>query len=154
MAEHVAKGAQKVENAAVKLISVEKATNDDVLKADAIILGSPVYNANVAPEMQTFINNWPFKGSPLKDKLGAAFVSAGGISAGEELVQLNLLHSMLVFGMIVVGGENWPSAFGASAITSEKPFDTNGKADQMNKIFLQKAERLGNRVAKVVVKLR
>ncbi len=153
MAEHVAKGAETIENINVKLLSVEKATNKDVLNADAIILGSPVYNANVAPEMQKFINNWPFMGSPIKDKIGAAFVTAGGISTGEELVQLNLLHSMLVFGMIVVGGENWQSAFGASAITGEGDFDTKGKAEVIDKMFFDKAEALGKRVAGVAVKL-
>jgi multimeric flavodoxin WrbA len=52
------------------------------------------------------MNRWPFEGTPLKDKIGAAFVSAGGISAGEELTQLSILHSMLIFGMIVVGGRS------------------------------------------------
>lgn len=154
MAEHVAKGAEAVENVKVQLSSVERATNEDVLNADAIILGSPVYNANVAPEIQRFINNWPFKGAPLRDKIGAAFVSGGGISAGEELAQLNLLHSMLVFGMIIVGGDNWQSAFGASAITGEEPFDTNGKAGQINEMFLKKAEALGKRVAQITIELK
>ncbi len=154
MAEHVAKGARSAENINVQLLSVGEATNEAIINADAIILGSPVYNANVAPEMQKFINNWPFRGAPLKDKIGAAFVTAGGISTGEELVQLNLLRSMLVFGMIVVGGENWQSAFGASAITGEGGFDTKGKAEEIDKMFLDKAETLGKRVAKVASKLK
>jgi NAD(P)H dehydrogenase (quinone) len=154
MAENVAKGAGSIGNVSVKLLAVDKASNKDVLQADAIILGSPVYNANVAPPLQSFINNWPFQGAPLKDKIGAVFVSAGGISTGEEIVQLNVLHSMLVFGMVIVGGGNWQSAFGASAITGEAPFDTKGQSSEMDEQFLLKAEMLGKRVAEIAKKLK
>jgi NAD(P)H dehydrogenase (quinone) len=146
MALEVKKGAESVDSVNVVLRSVENAKTDEILKADAIILGSPVYNANVAPEMQYFINNWPFRGEPLKNKIGASFVTAGGISAGEELVQLNILHSMLIFGMIVVGGNSWQSAFGASAVTKEEPFAKNEEIDDH---FLTKGFDLGKRVAEL-----
>ena len=148
MAEAVERGAKSVESARVRLLSVQDAKNEDVLWADAIILGSPVYNANVAPPVQTFINRWPFQGAPLKDKIGAAFVTAGGISAGEEFVQLNLLKSMLIFGMIIVGGPNWTQAFGASAVTEEEPFISE-KSGEVADRFLIKGENLGRRVAEI-----
>jgi len=129
MAEAVAKGARTVKGVRVKLLSVEEAKPSDVLAADAICIGSPVYNANVAPPIQEFINNWPFEGDLLRDKLGTVFISAGGISAGEELTQLSIIHSMLIFGMIVVGGPDWKSAFGASAIVEENPFSKEQKLD-------------------------
>jgi NAD(P)H dehydrogenase (quinone) len=53
---------------------------------------------------------------------------------------------MLVFGMIVVGGDEWTSAFGASAITNESVF----KTEKIDTIFLQKGFRLGKRVATIV----
>jgi len=148
MAQAVEKGAKSVELTRVRLLSVQDAKNEDVLWADAIILGSPVYNANVAPPIQTFINRWPFQGEPLKDKIGAAFVTAGGISAGEEFVQLNLLKSMLIFGMIILGGPNWTQAFGASAVTGEEPF-IREKAGEVADQFLKKGENLGRRVAEI-----
>ena len=129
--------------------SIDQTTTKDLLEADAIIIGSPVYNANLAPEVVQFMSTWPFEGNPLKDKIGAAFVTAGGISAGEELAQVNLLHSMLIFGMIVVGGDNWTSAFGASAITNESIF----KTDKLDKLFLQKGFSLGSRVAILAKKM-
>ncbi|MEJ2538076.1 MAG: flavodoxin family protein [Calditrichia bacterium] len=144
----VERGAKSVEFTRVRLLSVQDAKNEDVLWADAIILGSPVYNANVAPPVQTFINRWPFQGAPLKDKIGAAFVTAGGISAGEEFVQLNLLKSMLIFGMIIVGGPNWTQAFGASAVTEEEPFISE-KSGEVADRFLIKGENLGRRVAEI-----
>jgi NAD(P)H dehydrogenase (quinone) len=148
LAEAVARGAEKVEGITVKLCNVDSAEIKDIKSADAIILGSPVYNANMAPKIQKFINRWPFKNSPLKNKVGAAFVTAGGISAGEELVLTNILHSMLIFGMIVVGGDNWQSAFGASAIVSEEPFSKT-----IDKHFIKKAEDLGKRATEIAVRL-
>jgi len=149
LAESVADGARSVSGVNVKLLSVDKATSNEVLAADAMIIGSPVYNANVAPPVQAFINSWPFEGAPLRDKIGAAFVTAGGISAGEELVQMNILHSMLVFGMIVVGGPDWQQPFGASGIVAEKPFETEKQAGKVGEQFLRKGEALGRRVAEL-----
>lgn len=149
LAEEVAKGAASIPGVQVVLKTIDQTTTKDLLDANAIIIGSPVYNATIAPEIAKFISEWPFEGSPLKDKIGAAFVTAGGISAGEELAQVNLLHSMLIFGMIVVGGEEWTSAFGASAITDESIF----KADKLDKHFLQKGFQLGKRVATITKKI-
>jgi len=149
LAEAVAKGARSVGEVNVVLKTVTDATTNDVLAADAIIVGSPVYNANVAPEVQKFINSWPFEGAPLRDKIGAAFVTAGGFSAGEELVQMNLLHAMLVFGMIVVGGPDWQQPFGASGIVAEKPFETEQQAGKVDEQFLKKGEAMGKRVAEL-----
>lgn len=154
MAEAVARGAQSAPGARVKLVSVAEARIEDVLAAAAIIVGSPVYNAAVAPPIQDFINSWPFKGAPLRDKIGAAFVSAGGISAGEELTQLSILHSMLIFGMIVVGGPEWTQAFGASAVVEEPPFDTTSPTEPVAPTFLKKAEALGKRVAELATKMK
>ena len=117
MAASVVAGAKSVEGVVATLETVESAGLSQVLEADAIIVGSPVYNANVAPDVQEFINRWPIDNAPLRNKIGAAFVTGGGISAGEEAVQLSILRSMLIFGMVVVGGPEWTSPFGASAVT-------------------------------------
>ena len=150
LAHAVEEGAKSVAGVRVLLLPIDQVSTKEVLEADAIVVGSPVYNANVAPEVQNFINSWPFEGRPLKNKLGAAFVTGGGISIGEELVQLNLLHSMLIQGMLVMGGEETEAAFGASAITGEVPFQT-GKVEEQ---FLVKARGLGKRVAEMALFLK
>ena len=150
LAHAVEEGAKSVAGVRVLLLPIDQVSNKEVLEADAIVVGSPVYNANVAPEVQRFINSWPFEGRPLKNKLGAAFVTGGGMSIGEELVQLNLLHSMLIHGMLVLGGEETEAAFGASAITGEAPFQT-GKVEEQ---FLVKGRGLGKRVAEMAIFLK
>ena len=152
MAQSVAEGARSVEGVEVVLLSVDDVTADQLIEAEAIILGSPVYNANVTPEISKFIASWPFEDQPLKDKIGAAFVTAGGISAGEEIVQMNILQSMLVFGMIVVGGPDWKQPFGASAVTGEVPFEVS-KPGEISEQFKDKGFLLGERVAKVTLKM-
>src|SRR6056297_337917 len=153
MAQSVAEGARTVEGVEVILKSVYEVMADQLVESDAIIVGSPVYNANVSPEISAFIASWPFEGQPLKDKVGAAFVSAGGISAGEEIVQINILQSMLVFGMIVVGGPDWKQPFGASSVTSEMPFATTSP-EETEDLFLRKGHSLGARVAAITVRFR
>ncbi len=149
MAEAVAAGARSVAGVEVRLETVQEADTEDLLWADAIAVGSPVYNANVAPEVQAFINRWPFRGAPMRDKLGAAFATGGAISAGEETVQLSILRSMLVFGMVVAGGPAWRSAFGASAVTEEEPFSPGTVAEP----FLEKGRGLGRRLAELALRL-
>jgi NAD(P)H dehydrogenase (quinone) len=150
MAQAVEEGAKSVAGVRVLLLSIDQVSTKELLEADAILVGSPVYNANVAPAVQEFINAWPFEGRPLKNKLGAAFVTGGGMSIGEELVQLNLLHSMLIHGMLVLGGAETEAAFGASAITGEAPFQT-GKVEEQ---FLVKGRGLGKRVAEMAIFLK
>lgn len=152
MAEAVAEGARNVDGAVVYLKSVVDVDMDLLLSSDAIIVGSPVYNANVTPQVSEFIASWPFDGAPLRNKVGAAFVTAGGISAGEEIVQMNILKSMLIFGMVIVGGDDWTQPFGASAVTGEPPFETESP-DQIRMEFLQKGKELGARVAQTAIRL-
>jgi multimeric flavodoxin WrbA len=198
MAQEVSNGVIQVQNTSMgdknqnpcrtaallpKVVTYEDASFKDVLSADAIILGSPVYNANVHPDVQSFINTWDIsRTEEMQQKVGAVFVTAGGISAGEEAVMMSLLRSLLVFGIICVGGDHWEAAFGASAIVYEDPFGpyhdrhaaTNdpfnntswfakqcyetepvldGTIPRINGMFLEKAFGLGMRVGKLTVAL-
>jgi NAD(P)H dehydrogenase (quinone) len=149
LARAIADGAGSVSGIEVKLRSIDQITPEDVTEASAVIVGSPVYNAQVAPPVQEFINSWPFEGRPMKNKIGAAFATGGGISIGEEVVMLSILQSMLIHGMIVVGGEETEAAFGASAITGEGPFEKV----ELDEIFLKKGYGLGKRVASLTREL-
>jgi NAD(P)H dehydrogenase (quinone) len=171
MAHRVSDGVKSVVNTTVILESTTTASFDQVLEADAIILGSSVENGNTHPLLQTWINEqWNIR-YDLRSKVGGAFVTAGGMSAGEEGALLSLIRAMLVFRMIVVGGDSWTAAFGASAVTAEGPFTSFEVASQddemefaevcyqnndeiIHPIFLNKAYGLGVRVASVASRLR
>lgn len=145
MAQSIYEGAKAVEGVIATILPVDKVQEELLLESDAIIIGSPVYNANIAPAVMEFINSWPFEGKPMKNKLGAAFSTGGGISIGEELVLQNLIHAMLIQGMIIAGGDETESAFGASGVTGEAPFDKK----ELDEIFLKKGYGLGKRVAEL-----
>ncbi|OWZ15601.1 Flavodoxin [Phytophthora megakarya] len=118
--------------------------------------------------MTKFLSDWLFT-EDLSQKVGAVFVTSGGLSAGEELTMVNLLHSLMIFRMIIVGGERWTSAFGASAIVGEGPFEHVGEnspeqqdfppvcfptdPDSIHDIFKDKAIGLGERVATITTQL-
>ena len=149
MAEAVARGVAKVEYVSCTIKPIDEISMEEVINASALILGSPVYNANIAPQILEFINSWPFEGRPLKDKIGAVFVTGGGFSIGEESVMMGMIRAMLVHGMLIIGGDKTEASFGASAITGEGDFA--GKA--VDTLFLKKAEGLGKRVADMVLRL-
>lgn len=148
LAAAVADGARGVADSDVRLLPVDSVSPDDVAWADALIVGSPVHSANISAPVAEFLNSLPFNGE-MRDKIGAAFVTAGGMSAGEETVQLAILRAMLVYNMIVVGGPAWTEAFGASAVTAEPPFADTAATPSLDPAFVAKGSRLGARVAEV-----
>jgi NAD(P)H dehydrogenase (quinone) len=148
MAEAVARGVENVDGVKHILKPIDQVTEAEILNADAIILGSPVYNANMTPEVQSFINSWRFEGRPLKDKIGAVFVTGGGFSIGEEAVMFSMIRAMMIHGMIIVGGDELEAAFGASAITVEGDFSNK----EVHDIFLKKAQGLGKRIGELLIK--
>lgn len=63
--------------------TVSNAKFGQVLAADGVILGSSVENANTHPDIQKWINDSWDVTQDLSNKVGAAFVTAGGLSARE-----------------------------------------------------------------------
>jgi NAD(P)H dehydrogenase (quinone) len=149
VARAVAAGAANVPGVAVRCRPVSELKESDVRASDAVIVGSPVYNAGMAAEVKQFIDTWPLK--DLKDKVGAAFCTAGGTTTGAELTLMGILESMLVFQFVVVGGETWRSAFGATAIN---PPAKSPPWPLLNATDTQRARALGERVAKVTIWLK
>jgi NAD(P)H dehydrogenase (quinone) len=119
LAEPILKGVLSVNQVQAKSLSLDKVTVDDVLWADGIILGSPVYNANPSPQLLEFIKYWPFNNHRLLNKIGAVFVTSAGYSAGEEESKWSLLRAMMTFGIIIVGSDNWHDSVGLTGFNSE-----------------------------------
>lgn len=78
-AELVAKGAQSVEGADVKIKQALKTTSDDLLNCDAIAVGSPDYFGYMAGGLKDFFDRtyYPTQGQ-VTDKPCAIFVTHGG----------------------------------------------------------------------------
>lgn len=148
MAAGVVEGVKTVAGVEAILKKVEEVTKEDFISADGIVIGSPTYYANMATPVKQLIDDWYFQNITLFDKVGGAFATGGGRTAGRELVVNAILMAMLNNGMIVVGPlyDNW-GTFGASAITA--PPD-----EGVNNFELDDAKRLGKRVAEVALKIK
>ena len=140
MAQAVAEGAKAVSGTSVVLKRVGEVIGDDLLSSDAVIVGSPVYGGNMSGEVKTFFDNWGRKfglgtaTGKMRNKVGAAFATGGGISGGKEVTMLTILVSMLSQQMIVIRG--------ASATTGPDSPGIDAKE-------IAEARDLGKRVAEV-----
>jgi NAD(P)H dehydrogenase (quinone) len=155
MAEGVAAGARPVPGVVVVLKPVDKVTKEDLEKADGIILGCPTYYGTMPGRMKVVIDDWSWKLKvDFTDKVGGAFATGGGQAGGKEFVLVSLMMFMLNNRMVVAGplyenektGSVWAEV-GAAAMTG--PLDAGvGEGE------LDSARRLGERVARLAVKLK
>jgi NAD(P)H dehydrogenase (quinone) len=146
MAQGVAEGAKGVSSTNVVLKRVGEVTADDLLTADAVIVGSPVYFGNVSGDVKTFLDNWLLKFAvfpgKMRNKVGGAFATGTAISNGKETTMLAISQAMVINQMIVVSAGGAFGAFGASATTGP---DSPG----IDEKELATASALGKRVAEV-----
>jgi len=121
-----------------KVKRVDKASVNDLMEADAIVLGSPTYFANMTTKMKDFIDKsikvYPDK---LADKAGAAFTACGGV--GGDMTVLAFLQAMLLHRMVVIGPES--GGFGVVQV---------GEVDDK---CLADCQAFGNRIAAFTVAL-
>jgi NAD(P)H dehydrogenase (quinone) len=145
MAEGVAEGAKAVSGTSVVLKRVGEVIRDDLLSADAVIVGSPVYVGSISGQVKTFLDNWGPKfglearSRNMRNKVGAAFATGGGDANGKELTMITILGAMLNQQMIAISGVG---GFGASATTGATSPGIDAKE-------ITEARELGKRVAEV-----
>ena len=92
-----------VENAK-DIADIPEVTGDDIVWADAVIMGSPTRYGNVAAQLKQFIDSlgplW-FQGK-LADKVYSGFAATSGKHGGNESTILALYNSFHHFGGIIV----------------------------------------------------
>ncbi len=139
MAESVAEGI-KNEGLEVVLKEAKGVDSEELLKYDAIAIGSPTYYGTMAAQIkELFDDSVKFHGK-LDGKIGAAFASSANVGGGNETTILDILNAMLIHGMIIQGDPQGDH-YGAVAI------------DAPDSRATKQCTRLGSRVAKLVKKL-
>jgi NAD(P)H dehydrogenase (quinone) len=144
MAQGVADGAKTVPGTTVVLKRVGEVAASDLISSDALIVGSPVYFANMSGEVKTFFDNWSlkfdlFRDRKMRNKVGGAFATGLAVSGGKEFTILGIFAAMLNNQMIILSGGG---GFGASATTGPESPGIDDKE-------LAAARDLGKRVAEV-----
>ena len=103
MARRVADGVLREQHVDVDVKPVQDVHVEDLLDADGIIIGSPTYYGSMASEIKKLLDaSIKFHGK-LDGKVGGAFSSSGNIGGGNETTIMNILHALLIHGMIVQG---------------------------------------------------
>ncbi len=149
LAQAAAEGVRSIEGAAAKVRSIEHASQDDVLTADGLILGSPNWSG-ISAKMKEWLDRaedlWEYQllvGRPF-----GAFSNARSRAAGNEATLLQLWHPMIANGMIPVGLP-WSNAMRVSSNSYYGPVAV-GPATIDD---LEQARVLGRRVAEVARRL-
>jgi NAD(P)H dehydrogenase (quinone) len=148
LASGVAEGVARVQGARAVKKGINEASREDLISADAIVLGSPNWSG-----ITGFLKAWLddqgdlWEEGHLNGKVGAAFTTGRGRHSGLEFTLLSLIHWMLACGM-VVAGLPWTedmrtsgSYYGVTAAGQVSPQD------------IEQARRLGERVARLALRL-
>lgn len=117
MAHIIAEGARDVAEVEVTVKSVAEATTDDLLAADGVIMGSPVYYGTMAAELKRLIDESIKYHGKLVGKVGGAFASSANLAGGNETTVMDIVKALMIHGMVVQGmaqGDHYgPVAVGA-----------------------------------------
>jgi NAD(P)H dehydrogenase (quinone) len=142
LADGVIEGARSVEGVSCRLLAAAEVTNDDLLAADAIIVGSPTYFGQMAADVKHMFDASNSIYGRLESKVGAAFTTVGAAGSGHETTNLSIITAMLVSGMVVPGFASGPTpCFGAFSV---------GMPTERE---LRSARHMGERVATLAARL-
>lgn len=119
---------------------VDKVEVNDLLTADAIIIGSPTYYGQMAPGLMQLFTDSVSRHGALTGKVGGAFSSSANIGGGNETAILGILEAMLIHGMIIQGDAQGDH-YGPVSI---------GRPDE--RVTVQ-CQRLGKKIAELTKKL-
>ena len=139
MAESVAEGI-KNEGMEAVIKEVKDVDAGELLKYDAIAIGSPTYYGSVASEIKKLLDESVKFHGKLDGRVGAAFASSANVGGGNETTILDILNAMLIHGMIIQGDPQG-GHYGAVAIGAPDSRAT------------KQCVRLGSRIVKLVKRL-
>ncbi len=139
LAEAVASGVKEVNGVECEIKSAAEVSNGDLISADGIIIGSPVYFGTMSAEVKEMFDKSVSVRRKLEDKIGAAFATSGHHTGGKETTILSIIQAMLIHGMIIVGDPiSAGGHYGAATVGSP---DTEG---------INSGKALGRRVGEIV----
>ena len=139
MAEIIAKAMNDAE-LSTECKSVADVKLDELLSADAIVVGSPTYYGQMAAQLKQMFDDAVSRHGKLDGKVGAAFSSSVNIGGGNETTIMGIIEAMLISGMIVQG-DSQGDHYGPVSI---------GKPDER---VINQCRRRGLRIAELTKKL-
>jgi NAD(P)H dehydrogenase (quinone) len=157
LARAVVDGLDAVEGVDARLRAASDASDEEILGASGILLGTPVHYGSASREAHGFLERLGNllvgagelgPGSTPEPRLGGAFVTAGSVASGKELARLDVIAALLNMRFVVVGGEEGDGfgTLGAQATTGER--DPGLSASE-----LEEARAFGRRFGSLTLEL-
>jgi len=123
-----------------KCKSVSDVKVNDLVDANAIVVGSPTHYGRAAAPIAQLFDESVSKHGKLDGKIGGAFSSSANIAGGNETTVCGINNMLLIHGMIVQGD---PQGDHYGPVSIGKPDDRVQK----------QCRRRGQRIAKLTLKM-
>ena len=123
-----------------KCKSVSDIKVNDLVDADAVVVGSPTYYGRAAAPIAQLFDESVSKHGKLDGKIGAAFSSSANTGGGNETTICEINNMLLIHGMIVQGD---PQGDHYGPVSIGKPDDRVRK----------QCSRRGRRIAELTLKI-
>lgn len=133
-------GAITKEGVACDVRKVGDTKPDDLLKYEAVVIGSPTYYGTMAAEIKKLLDESVKFHGKLEGKIGGAFSSSANVAGGNETTIVDILCALLIHGF-VIGGDPKGDHYGPVAV---------GSVDER---AAKECARFGQRLARLVKKL-
>ena len=123
-----------------KCKSVSDVKINDLVDADAIVIGSPTYYGRASAPIAQLFDESVSKHGKLEGKIGAAFSSSANTGGGNETTICEINNMLLIHGMIIQGD---PQGDHYGPVSIGKPDDRVEK----------QCRRRGQRIAELTLKM-
>jgi NAD(P)H dehydrogenase (quinone) len=153
LAQAIQKGAASVEGAEVTLKKTADVRDEDILRSDGILLGTPIHWSNVSAEAKRFLDHVGAVLSKSKTigegRTAGTFCTGGGVSMGKDIARLSVLSAFMTMRFLVIGGID------ADGYGTLGPQATTGSADPgMSQKELEEGRQFGERFARLTQRMR
>jgi NAD(P)H dehydrogenase (quinone) len=148
LAEAIRKGAASVAGAETTLRKTVDVKDEEIVRYDGILVGTPVQWSNLSAETKKFLDRigaalWKAKANG-DGRTAGAFCTGGGVSMGKDVARISILSAFLTMRFTVIGGVD---ADGFGTLGAEA---TTGTADPgLSEKELEEARRFGERFARL-----
>jgi NAD(P)H dehydrogenase (quinone) len=87
----------------VDTLDVKDVKPNDLLKYDAVIIGSPTYYGLMSADVKGLLDRSVRHHGKLEGKVGGAFTSSHNVGGGNETTVIAILEALLIHGMVICG---------------------------------------------------
>ncbi len=128
MASFIKEGARTIGQHEIKILSVDEATDKDIVWSDALAVGTPTNLGAVSWKMKKFWDDIsPKLWGKIDGKIATVFSASAGYGGGNEIACLNMLSILINYGFLVFGVTDYAAAdfsphYGAISATNPEGY--------------------------------